>query len=53
LGWVFDFSNDENMAEYQKIVSFNDRNANMAENASPASVVAEVILKLQQMGKIN
>jgi hypothetical protein len=23
----------------------------MAENASPASVVAEVILKLQQMGK--
>jgi hypothetical protein len=25
----------------------------MAENASPASVVAEVILKLQQMGKIN
>ena len=45
-GRSFDFSNDENLAEYQNIVG-----ALMAENASPASVVAEVIFEAATDGK--
>ena len=40
------FSNDENMTEYQNLVnSLMAAMPTMAENASPASVVAEVIFK--------
>jgi short-subunit dehydrogenase len=51
-GRSFDFSNDENMAEYQKIVSaLMTAMPTMAENASPASVVAEVIFEAATDGK--
>jgi NAD(P)-dependent dehydrogenase (short-subunit alcohol dehydrogenase family) len=51
-GRSFDFSNDENMAEYQKIVgSLMTALPTMAENASPASVVAEVIFEAATDGK--
>ncbi|REG82306.1 SDR family oxidoreductase [Algoriphagus antarcticus] len=45
-GRSFDFSNDETMAEYQKIVgALMSTMPNLAQNASPASVVAEVIFE--------
>jgi NAD(P)-dependent dehydrogenase (short-subunit alcohol dehydrogenase family) len=51
-GRSFDFSNDENMAEYQKIVAaLMTAMPVMAENASPASVVAEVIFEAATDGK--
>lgn len=51
-GRSFDFSNDENMSEYQKIVgSLMTALPTMAENASPASVVAEVIFEAATDGK--
>jgi NAD(P)-dependent dehydrogenase (short-subunit alcohol dehydrogenase family) len=51
-GRSFDFSNDENMAEYQKIVAaLMTAMPLMAENASPASVVAEVIFEAATDGK--
>lgn len=46
------FSNDENMTEYQNIVSsLMAAMPTVAENASPASVVAEVIFKAATDGK--
>lgn len=51
-GRSFDFSNDEHMAEYQKIVgALMTAMPKMAENASPASVVAEVIFEAATDGK--
>ena len=51
-GRSFDFSNDENMAEYQKIVgALMTALPTMAENASPASIVAEVIFEAATDGK--
>lgn len=51
-GRSFDFSNDENMAEYQKIVgALMTAMPTMAENASPASVVAAVIFEAATDGK--
>jgi short-subunit dehydrogenase len=51
-GRSFDFSNDENMAEYQNIVSaLMIAMPSMAQNASPASVVAEVIFEAATDGK--
>ncbi|EIA08794.1 SDR family oxidoreductase [Flavobacterium frigoris] len=51
-GRSFDFSNDENMAEYQKIVgALMTAMPAMAENASPASVVAAVIFEAATDGK--
>jgi NADP-dependent 3-hydroxy acid dehydrogenase YdfG len=51
-GRSFDFSNDENMAEYQNIVTaLMTAMPTMAENASPASVVAEVIFEAATDGK--
>ena len=51
-GRSLDFSNDENMTEYQNIVSsLMAAMPTMAENASPASVVAEVIFKAATDGK--
>ena len=51
-GRSFDFSNDENMAEYQKIVgALMGAMPAMAQNASPASVVAEVIFEAATDGK--
>jgi short-subunit dehydrogenase len=48
----FDFSNDENIKEYQNIVGlFMSALPSMAENASPASVVAEVIFEAATDGK--
>ena len=45
-GRSFDFNNDETMIEYQKIVgSLINALPEMAENASPASVVANVIFE--------
>jgi NADP-dependent 3-hydroxy acid dehydrogenase YdfG len=45
-GRSFDFSNDESMIEYQKMVgSFINSIPIMAQNASPASVVSNVILE--------
>ena len=45
-GRSFDFSNDESMAEYQNIVrALLTAMPSMAENASPASVVAAVIFE--------
>ena len=45
-GRSFDFSNDENMPEYQNIVgALMTALPAMAQNASPASVVAEVIFE--------
>ena len=51
-GRSFDFSNDENLAEYQNIVgALMTAMPSMAENASPASVVAEVIFEAATDGK--
>jgi len=51
-GRSFDFSNDETMAEYQKIVgALMSALPTMAQNASPASVVAEVIFEAATDGK--
>lgn len=51
-GRSFDFSNDENMLEYQKIVgALMTAMPTMAQNASPASVVAEVIFEAATDGK--
>ena len=51
-GRSFDFSNDENMAEYQNIVNaLMTALPTMAENASPASVVANVIFDAATDGK--
>lgn len=51
-GRSFDFCNDESMAEYQNIVSaLLTAMPTMAENASPASVVAEVIFEAATDGK--
>ena len=51
-GRSFDFSNDENMTEYQKIVgALMTAMPIMAQNASPASVVAEVIFEAATDGK--
>lgn len=51
-GRSFDFSNDENMSEYQDIVgSLMTSLPAMAQNASPASIVAEVIFEAATDGK--
>ena len=51
-GRSFDFSNDETMAEYQKIVgALMSAMPTMAQNSSPANVVAEVILEAATDGK--
>ena len=51
-GRSFDFSNDESMAEYQKIVgALMTAMPTMGENASPASVVADVIFEAATDGK--
>jgi short-subunit dehydrogenase len=51
-GRSFDFSNDESMAEYKNIVNaLMTAMPTMAENASPASVVAEVIFEAATDGK--
>lgn len=51
-GRSFDFSNDETMAEYQKIVgALMSAMPTMAQNASPANVVAEVIFEAATDGK--
>jgi NADP-dependent 3-hydroxy acid dehydrogenase YdfG len=51
-GRSFDFSNDESMAEYQKVVgALLTAMPTMAANASPASVVAEVIFEAATDGK--
>ena len=51
-GRSFDFSNDENMSEYQNIVgALMTAMPTMAQNASPASVVAEVIFEAATDGK--
>ncbi len=51
-GRSFDFSNDESMAEYQTIVgALMAALPIMAQNASPASVVAEVIFEAATDGK--
>ncbi len=51
-GRSFDFSNDETMVEYQKIVgALFAAMPKMGENASPASVVADVIFEAATDGK--
>jgi short-subunit dehydrogenase len=51
-GRSFDFSNDETMLEYQNIVgALMTAMPSMAANASPASVVAEVIFEAATDGK--
>lgn len=51
-GRSFDFCNDANMPEYQKIVgALMTAMPTMAQNASPASVVAEVIFEAATDGK--
>lgn len=51
-GRSFDFSNDVNLAEYQNIVgALMTALPSMAQNASPASVVAEVIFEAATDGK--
>lgn len=51
-GRSFDFSNDEKMTEYQNIVgALMMAMPSMAKNASPASVVAEVIFEAATDGK--
>lgn len=51
-GRSFDFSNDENITEYQYIVNaLMTALPTMAENASPASVVAKVIFEAATDGK--
>ena len=51
-GRSFDFNNDADMAEYQKLVgALITALPAMAQNASPASVVAEVIFEAATDGK--
>jgi short-subunit dehydrogenase len=51
-GRSFDFSNDESMHEYQKIVgALMNALPVMVQNASPASIVAEVIFEAATDGK--
>jgi NAD(P)-dependent dehydrogenase (short-subunit alcohol dehydrogenase family) len=51
-GRSFDFSNDENMSEYQNIVNaLMTAMPTMAKNASPSIVVAEVIFEAATDGK--
>lgn len=51
-GRSFDFSNDETMLEYQNIVgALMNALPTMAQNASPAGVVAEVIFEAATDGK--
>jgi len=51
-GRSFDFSNDDTMVEYQKIVgALMGAMPAMAQNASPSSVVAEVIFEAATDGK--
>ncbi|MCF8407620.1 MAG: SDR family oxidoreductase [Crocinitomicaceae bacterium] len=51
-GRSFDFSNDESIAEYQKVVgALMTAMPTMAANASPASVVADVIFEAATDGK--
>jgi len=51
-GRSFDFSNDESMHEYQNIVgALMNALPVMAQNASPASIVAEVIFEAATDGK--
>ena len=51
-GRSFDFSNDESMVEYQKIVgALMGAMPAMAQNASPSSVVADVIFEAATDGK--
>ncbi len=51
-GRSFDFSNDDSMAEYQNIVAaLMTALPVMAQNASPATVVAEVIFEAATDGK--
>lgn len=51
-GRSFDFSNDENTVEYQNIVNaLMTAMPTMAQNASPASVVAKVIFEAATDGK--
>ena len=51
-GRSFDFSNDESMVEYQKIVgALMGAMPAMAQNASPSSVVANVIFEAATDGK--
>lgn len=51
-GRSFDFSNDESMTEYQKVVgALMTAMPAMAANASPASVVADVIFEASTDGK--
>ncbi len=51
-GRSFDFSNDETLAEYQEIVgALMSALPAMSQNASPASVVAEVIFEAATDGK--
>ncbi len=53
-GRSFDFSNDENITEYQTIVSaLMTALPVMAQNASPASIVAEVIFEAATDGKMQ
>jgi len=51
-GRSFDFSNDENLSEYQNIVgALIKAMPVMTQNASPASIVAEVIFEAATDGK--
>ncbi|MCH7415605.1 SDR family oxidoreductase [Belliella sp. R4-6] len=51
-GRSFDFSNDESMTEYQNIVgALMTAMPSMAQNASPASIVAEIIFEAATDGK--
>lgn len=51
-GRSFDFNNDETMVEYQKIVgALMSALPAMSQNASPASIVAEVIFKAATDGE--
>ena len=51
-GRSFDFSNDENISEYQNIVgALMTAMPTMAQNASPSSIVAEVIFEAATDGK--
>ena len=51
-GRSFDFSNDENLSEYQNIVcALMTALPVMAQNASPASIVAEVVFEAATDGK--
>jgi short-subunit dehydrogenase len=51
-GRSFDFSNDDSMGEYQKIVgALMGAMPAMAQNSSPSSVVAEVIFEAATDGK--